>query len=604
MDIVHSEGMNAITWCGITYCESGWIKHPEWRMIHMNGMKSKGHCCINTSYGQAFIGMVLEFFEKFGLDGIYFDGACFDGLPSGKILGCICPSCRRKFKIETGYPYPTAVNFEDKAFRCWVKWRFNMFSAYLKKLVDTIHKYYPDKVITINHYHRYNPNAWHTACPLDVFECDIVTGSEAMQHMDHSSFSSKMAVAYGRPVDIWTPIARWKMGEDWQFHEPKALMHHAATCITFGAFPSFGFETDVPKGSLPASAKFFLKPLAKFLRKRAPYVEIESANPVALHLSQQTETFFFGRNPNSPGFGWYWESLMGWDQMLNETGLGTDIIFDGHLNTERLGRYKTVILPLSLCLTEEQGQALKVYVNNGGVLVLGPWSGRLDAEGASGKGAGVLAELRAVKEGAVATAVSFARKSVYLESKSLALPSIHGFAVNTMMAEQQVVDRAQILMSAGEKSAVAKRRYGKGYVIDLAADWGASFNCLPSSPMRTVLISMLTDTAVFPVIVKAPASVSTALRREKDGSYLVHLHNCPATVHHQGYETGDCYLPVVPRDVIPVCDVSIEVREFMIGAAKRLVENPGNLSVEKKGAVSNIRLERLDLHEIVRICRK
>ncbi|MFH0797205.1 MAG: beta-galactosidase trimerization domain-containing protein [Candidatus Omnitrophota bacterium] len=629
VDIVHQAGMNAVTWCAVSHCESGWAEHPEWRLVYMDENQDLKHsCCINTSYGEALIGMTLEFFEKFNLDGIWFDGANFTGFPLRS--GCICPDCRQKFETETGCVSPKTVNFGNKVFRVWVQWRFDMYSAYLKKLVDAIHARYPDKVIGINHYHRYDPNAWLTACPLDPFECDIVTGSESTGRTDLASFSAKLASAYGRKhFDVWTATFRWKGGKNWQFHEPLALMHHAAACLTFGGYPVFGFETDIPAGAMSAYAESFFKPAADFLRRRSPYVEIESANPVALHISQQTETFFFGRNPDSPGFGWYWESVLGWDQMLNETGLGSDFIFDKHLNAERLKRYNVVILPLSLGLSEEQGKILKEYVRNGGVLVLGPWAGRLDVAGEPVVGGGVLEELRSVDEGIVPAADKFARNTVYLKNQAVNISGLHGFGVFTMAAEQTAKNGAETVMfqeetavakgdlsflydrdlpkKAAERvlSAVTRRRFGKGHVIDLAADWGASFYYAPSSPMRKTLISTLEDLTVFPIAVKAPACVSTAFRKEKGGGLLIHLHNCPVTIHQSGNShipTPEvCYANIIPRDIIPICDVNIEVRGLKIKKANRLVEKPESLSVEKNGGVLIIRLGRLDLHEIVNL---
>lgn len=636
-DIVHAAGMNAITWCSPAHCEAGWTEHSEWRIVCIDGKHhDQASCCINTSYGDAFIGMVLEFFEKFNLDGIYFDGAAFVSFPRRQIPGCSCPDCQNKFRAETGCEIPTAVNFKDKIFRAWVKWRFKMYATYLKKMVDAIHAHYPEKVITINHYHRDETLAWHTACPLDLFECDIVTGSEAGGRLDRSFFSSKLAAAYGRKFDIWTAAFRWGLGKNWLFHEPNALMHHAAACITFGGYPSFGFETNVPEGSMPAIAESFLKPAAEFLRKRAPYIELESANPVALHISQQTETFFFGRNSSeTPGFGWYWSSMFGWDTMLSETGLGIDFIFDKHLNLERLSRYKVVILPLSLGLSAEQGDVLKQYVSSGGVLVLGPWSGRLDPEGEPLAGSGVLAELRSIEdEDAVPEQDKFERIEMYLKNVGLGLPALHGFAVYAMGAKQRAKKGAQTLMSREKAtkenvesyedkvykqkllkvdlpqlSAVAKHRYGKGWVIDLGLDFGASFYYAPSSPMRRFFLSLLEDAADLPILVRAPACVSAAIRREKDGNYLVHLLNCPATIHHSGacyvsapaFRSQPLYEPIIPRDIIPICGLKIEVRGSKVTKAERLVELPQSLSVEQEGELTVIPLERLELHEIIRL---
>ncbi|MFA5203107.1 MAG: beta-galactosidase trimerization domain-containing protein [Lentisphaeria bacterium] len=621
--LIHAGGMAAITWCS-PYCESAWKAHRSWRIVYMDRRDPgpKAACCINSPYGDALIGMMLEFFANFGLDGLFFDGANF-GAALRPSPPCVCTHCRKKFAAETGLPLPTSVDFGSRTFRAWVHWRFTMYAAYLKKMVDTLHAHYPDKTIVINHYHRYSPHAWHTACPLDTYDCSIVTASEAMMHMDHTSMSAKIAVAYGRKADIWTPVARWRMGSQWQIHEPKALLHHAACCLSFGAIPSFGYETDVPKGSVPASVQSFLRPMAEFLRQRARYAELPSANPVALHLSQQTETFYFGRRTaDHKGFGWYWESLFGWDQLLNETGLGTDIVFDRHLTAGRLARYKAVVLPLSLALSAAQARALREYVSAGGVLVLGPWAGSLDEDGET-TAHPPLGKLRAVNEAAAPEANAFRRNSLYFTKHLPALPDLHGFAMHTMLARQTPRKGSAVLMTCdgiGREddgldlmypatgktgrdtlAGVTRRNYGRGFVIDLAGDWGASFYYAPSSPLRRMLMSVLGDTADFPLRVQAPPCVTVAWRHEKDGACILHLHNCPVTTHHQGHEAGDYYMPIIPRDVIPVTDIRIEAKGDAPLQATRLVEAPGPLRVRRKGNHSVIDVGKLALHEIIRI---
>ncbi|MBI4024530.1 MAG: beta-galactosidase trimerization domain-containing protein [Verrucomicrobia bacterium] len=603
--IVHEAGMNAVTWCPIPWCESAWEARPDWRILDLDGSPKPNNCCINTAFGEALIGVALEFIEKFELDGIWFDGATFTGFPLGPVPGCRCPCCCRKFRDATGHAVPAKVDFEDPVFRVWVQWRFDMFTAFLQRLVDTVRAQHPGAIIAINHYHRYHPNAWHSACPLDRYPCAIVTGSEAMQDIVHSSFSAKMAVAYGRKAEVWTPIARWRMGRDWQFHEPMALLHHAAACVTFGAHPSFGYETDIPDGAMHASAQAFLKPAAGFLRARAAYVERESANPLALHVSQQTETFFFGRHAQASGFGWYWESLLGWDQLLNECGLGVDVVFDSDLRTDSLARYKAVILPLSLALSETQALALAEYARGGGFLLLGPWAGRLNETGLPRSGMGSLEALRAVEEEHAPLPENFVRRTLYQTNAAVKAANQPGFAVNTMIAKQTPKADSEVLMGSRENALVARRTHGRGSIVDLAADWGASFFSVPSSPMRQALVALVEQCAMIPVRVKGPACVRTAVRRGEDADYLILLHNCPATVHHQGYKAGEDYLPIIPRDLIPVCDVSIEIRGAKVAEAARLVERPGPLPVATHDGKTVITLDRLDLHEVVRVklCR-
>lgn len=607
VETVHSRGMNAITWCGF-HCESAWEERPEWRMQFLGEDGDfRCDCCVNTGFGEAFIGLLLEFFEKFDLDGVYIDGATISSRVGHKAPGCVCPTCRELFVTETGRETPRQVDFYDANFRAWVKWRFANFTGYLKGLVTAVHAAYPEKKIVMNHYHRPESQpilGWDTACPLDLYDCgDIITGAEGMMDTVRSVFCSKLALGYGRKVDVWQPVARWRLGDDWQFHEPIGLLHHAAAVVTGGAFPSFGFETGVHEGSMHSHAENFLRPAAEFLRKRARYVELPGSNFVAMHISQQTETFFFGRQREKTGYGWYWDSTIGWEQLMREAGAATDFIFDSHLlDTDRLGRYRAVVLPLSIALSVSQAETLTRYAENGGILILGPWSGRCDEDGEALPGDGLLAEVRGVRECGVPDANDFERHSTYMKNAAMA-GTLHGFGVYTMLANQTPKESARVLLSAPATggTAIAVRPVGKGMVVDIAPDLGASFYYAPSSPMRRFMRAVLDDVRALPISISGPPCVSHSIRRMPEGGFAVHLHNVPATIHQHGYGSGEGYRPIMPRDVIPVCGVNIDLTGLDVSSASRLVERPEDLPIKRYGERCVITLDRLDLHEIVRI---
>jgi hypothetical protein len=208
-----------------------------------------------------------------------------------------------------------------------------------------------------------------------------------------------------------------------------------------------------------------------------------------------------------------------------------------------------------------------------------------------------------VEEGALPAVDNFARSTVYLRNARNGEAEMHGFAVQTMRADHTAKPAAEALFTSGADgdAAITRHRVGGGTVIDFSADLGASFYYAPSSRLRRVVRNLLDEANALPIAISAPASVAGAVRRTAGGQLLVHLHNCPATVHHQGYQSGEDYMPIIPRDVIPVCDVRIHLRGVPVTAATRLVERPGPLAVERRGDCVILCLHRLDLHEIVQI---
>ena len=129
--------------------------------------------------------------------------------------------------------------------------------------------------------------------------------------------------------------------------------------------------------------------LAAEIRQRAPYVDLPAVPHIALHVSQQTETFVFGRNPEFTTDRWvdlYWNSVTGWHHLMAHAGLTCDVVFDAHLKKARLARYPVLVMPLAAALTKRQANTLLAYVRDGGTLITGPWFGVLNAVGEEAEG--------------------------------------------------------------------------------------------------------------------------------------------------------------------------------------------------------------------------
>jgi len=375
---LHARGTPVMSWYPLIICRTGWQEHPDWRQQFIVPQPEGRHkdidCCVLSDYGQALINFCNEAIDRFGLDGFWFDGSAWTQIWDRPIpLSCVCDACKERFRADTGLEAPADVNWSDPAFRRWVAWRYEAFGEYLGRLARGIHAVHPHATVVVNHYHR-PVIPWQGAIPLNPYEADIITGSEATGEA-RVDLTMRLCRAYGRSQsEVWRPF---DCAEDPDTApQTDDLLHHALTCFAAGGMPSFGGGDAKLVG--PTAA--ILAPIMEAIR---PYVGGESYPYAALHLSQQTETFYLSRERK--GADWslepYWQSIEGWTQGLGMAHIAPDYVYDRDLVPTRLRGYRALLLPMSLALSDEQALAIADYVRGGGLAVVGPGAGALDEWG-------------------------------------------------------------------------------------------------------------------------------------------------------------------------------------------------------------------------------
>jgi hypothetical protein len=374
---IHAAGLPALSWYPLIFCRTASAKvQPDWRQASLIPWVQENErdlpCCPNSEYGDALIGYCNDAIGRLDLDGIWFDGSVLSLIWQRPCpLTCVCEHCRTRFRADTGLALPPTADWADPTFRRWVRWRAEMFGAYIGRLAQGIRARHPDAAVVINHYHR--PGIpWHSAVPLDRYDADIITGSEAGGG-DVLDLTMRLCRAYRRPQsEVWRPFDTDAAPEI----NAERLLHHGLACFAAGGFPAYGGDMMAPQ-AVPTAAL-----LAPALRAVQPFVGGRTLPHVALHVSQQTETFVFGRvNLLSQAVDPYFDTLGLWTTALGRAHLPPDYVFDADFTADGLRGYKVLLLPLSLALTDAQAGTAAEFARQGGTLVVGAGAGQCDAEG-------------------------------------------------------------------------------------------------------------------------------------------------------------------------------------------------------------------------------
>ncbi|NLC58386.1 MAG: hypothetical protein GX774_16250 [Armatimonadetes bacterium] len=468
--VLHENKLPVVSWYPLIFSKSGVAAHPEWRQRFLIP-EPEGHtkgitACFHTGFGEALIRFCNEAIERFGLDGFWFDGSAWTQIWDRPLpLSCACDACRALFHQETGLDLPTRVDWSDPTFRRWVAWRYDAFARYIGRLARAIRQRHPHAAIVVNHYHR--PTIpWHSAIPLNPFEADIITGSEATGPA-RVDLTMRLCRAYGRKQsEVWRPFT-----DGSNVAATNDLVHHALDCITAGGMPSFG------GGVLTApEAVAAVQTVSQVIDTLLPYVGGSSVKDAVLHLSQQAETFYFSRAPK--GLGWdvepFWASVESWTDGFGGAHRPPDYLYDRTLTRQGLAGYRLLLMPMSLALSEAQARTVIAFVQGGGTLLLGIGVGHCDEWG----------EPRPTNP--LGEAFGFAWERIpspeadEIEAVTL-VPAEGGEALNVLGLHAPFRlrgDEWQVLYRHGTTPdaapAIATRSFGKGRVLLIDTDLGAA----------------------------------------------------------------------------------------------------------------------------------
>lgn len=474
---IHKLGMPVVSIYPLIFSKSAWKDHPEWRQRYivpaqLCAVHGQSDMCFNTGYGDYLIDLSNEAIDKLGLDGIWFDCALWTPYCYPMGVTCNCDSCKRLFKQQTGLDIPAKVDWDDPVFRKWVAWRYDSFAAYIKRLADGIRKKHPNAAVMINHLHRPGGLPWQTGIPLNPFNADVITGSEGTGE-GIADLVMRLCRAYGRPQsEVWTSLDFAFTGTGANPDTSAATdqgIHHALTCATAGGMPSFGGPHD-------NKAYKVWKHISSVLDPVHPYITPNSVPYAALHVSQQSETFYFGRERQgiSMVIEPYWKSILGWTQGMMAGHIAPDYVYDKSLTAETLRKYPVLLLPMSQALSTEQCRRIVNYVRSGGTAVLGIGAGACDEWGTKRKANPLQRAFDFRFESIPSPAATELRAVTLLDRTGRTAGSFNGLYSPLHLGAKSW----QVMYSSdcdGARSpAVASRRFGKGSVMVVGVDSGAA----------------------------------------------------------------------------------------------------------------------------------
>ncbi len=354
-----------------------WYLKPNWRQLWQDGTPRGeveqqnpdwDNMCHNSPYRDYILSLLHEITANYDIHGYWMDRLDWGGKLPDK-FSCSCEYCQAKFQAEIGAPIPTTVNWNDPIWRRFVHWRSECLRRYMAEIRHTIKSVKPNVVMALNYYGPLDMfGVWfHGQDPETALEnVDSLTPEvhyEREGYIALSVFSRfNRGASGGKPFDL--DIFRHSGDVDYITKPSVQLQAEVLTTVANGGT---GLVDDqvYGEGLIEPRAYDVIGESFEQIERREPWMR--NSVPVkfaALFYSKNSRTFY-GRNQPQP----YLWAFLGAYKALLEAHTPFDVITDRALTADGLEGYQALVLPDAACLSDEQVQVVRDFVERGGRLV-------------------------------------------------------------------------------------------------------------------------------------------------------------------------------------------------------------------------------------------
>jgi len=342
--------------------------HPDWIAVDAQGQKRRHWAspemwvtCALGPYNFEFMTEVTrEIASLYKVDGIFSNRWAGSGM-------CYCEHCQKNFRAFSGMDLPRTNNPRDPVRRAYLQWR--------EQRLFELWRLWDSEIRKVNPQARFIANAGGGA----LSDLDMKTIGELAPTL----FADRQARRGLAPV--------WEAGKNGK--EYRATMGRKS----IGGIFSVGLEEPyrwkdsaqapaeirlwvadgVANGLRPWFTKFagvlhdprWLKTVEEIYTRYASWERyLRNEEPlarVAVVYSQQTATYYGGAQARQR----VEDHTLGVYQALIEARIPFEMVHDGLLEPERIGRFKLLILPNIAALSDQQCEQLRQYVRQGGSLL-------------------------------------------------------------------------------------------------------------------------------------------------------------------------------------------------------------------------------------------
>ena len=371
IELCRRKGMELYGYYSVIYNNQAYLDHPDWRLQSSSDVTGVpflggryGHVCPNhPDYRTFALKQVEEIIGSYQFDGFFFDMTFWPAI-------CICPSCRDRFRSETGKEIPDTVDWFDPDWCSFQRAREQWMTEFAGDLTGTVKNVSPN--IPVYHNFAVALFNWSRGINFDIAgHNDFLGGDFYGGPLEQQMISRFMLnLSESKPVEFMTSTCV-HLTDHVQLKSFEELEVQAFAALQFGAAFRFIDAID-PIGTIKPPLYEWIGDIYRRMIPYGRYLGGEPVEDVAVYLSDHSKMNFEenGLTIDNPslrrGTMPHLEAVKGMVRILMEAHIPFGIITRKQLG--RLKDYKTVILPNVLRMEEKEAEAFRSYVADGGSL--------------------------------------------------------------------------------------------------------------------------------------------------------------------------------------------------------------------------------------------
>ena len=351
-----------------------YLKHPEWRLQPISsgliggGILQRpryGLCCLNHPEYRAFVReQATEIISGYSVDALFFDMVWWMSL-------CGCEQCHTRYRTETGHPIPQVIDWLDPDWCRFQDAREHWITELTTELRDHAKSIRQD--VDVYHNFALGMHNWTRGVSFESSAGHDFLGGDFYGGREEQLVISRLMLnlSANRPMEFMTTITSdLAQHEQLRPFEEIQTMNLAATAIG-SAFLTIAAVD--PVGTLNQAMFDYARMSFDKARVYEPYLGGEPVEDIGIYYSSESKMSFADNGkplaaaPTDKATDYpHFAAVRGACQLLNAAHLPFGVITRRQL--QDLRRYRVVVLPNVLRMDEQEVQAFRDYVSNGGNL--------------------------------------------------------------------------------------------------------------------------------------------------------------------------------------------------------------------------------------------
>lgn len=376
----HQRKLSVVAYYSAVFNNAAFLDHPEWRIIPRQGeslyeTSRYGACCPNSPYRDFAVAQTEEICGQYPFDGIFFDMLFWP-------YACYCPHCQERFQKEQGHPLPAVIDWHDPIWMAFQLSRERWMVELAGLLTAAARRAHPALSVT----HNMSPVMfdWRLGMHYSITEhCDYASGdfygppiqqSVACKIFDSLSLNQPFEIMTSRCVDLRDHVTTKSASR----MEAQAFLApaHAGAFMFIDAIDPVG-TLHRPVYDRIGNALSKLQPYEKFLGG-------ELMAEVGIYVSSESRFDFresgvdvgasSDRSDNmaTEFAGAHMAAVMGAAQSLIDEHIPYGVVTSHNL--DQLNRYRVLVLPNVLVMSDAEIKAVRQFVAKGGKLYASGYS--------------------------------------------------------------------------------------------------------------------------------------------------------------------------------------------------------------------------------------